>query len=86
VENTGLHRPAERVDVVGGCPGEFGGFTERLVERQLLEDGHEAAHGVEDAPACDAVDDAARRQHHRGGAYHPAGLVHRHRGSGAEHP
>ena len=86
VENLGLQRPAERFDVVGRCTREFGGFAEGLVERKLLQDGHEAAHGVEHAAAGHAVDDAARRQHHRGGAHHPAGLVHGHRRSGAEHP
>ncbi len=65
--------------------GEFGGFAERLVERELLEHGHHRPDGLEDAPAGHAVDDPARRQHHRRSADQAARLVHGHRRPGAVH-
>ena len=67
-------------------PTSSGGLAEGLVERQLFEDGHDAADGVEHAAAGHAVDHAARRQHDGGGADQATGLMHRHRRSGAVHP
>ena len=86
VEDLALQLLAERVDVLGGCAREFGGFAEGLVERELFQDGHHCTDGFEHASAGHAVDHTARRQHHGGGADQPTRLMHGHRGSGAEHP
>ncbi|GAB4981577.1 hypothetical protein MAHJHV61_05020 [Mycobacterium avium subsp. hominissuis] len=76
---------AERLDVLSRRAGELGRLAEPLVEGQLLDDGHHGADGVEDPPAGHAIDHAARRQHHRGDADQPLGLMHGHGRAGAEH-
>ncbi len=82
VPDPGPQLLAEQFDVFGCGAGQFGGLAERLVERQLLEHGHHAAHGVEHPAAGHAVDHATRRQHHRRYADQPPRLVHRHRRAG----
>ena len=77
---------AEHLDVRGRRPGKLRRFAEGLVEGQLLDDGNQAAHGVEDPAAGHPVDHTARRQHHRSHTDQPAGLMHRHGRPGAEHP
>ncbi|CNY56421.1 Uncharacterised protein [Mycobacterium tuberculosis] len=77
---------AERLDVLGHCPGELGRFGERFIERKLFDDGHQAAHGVEYPAAGDPVHHPAWRQHHGRHPNQPAGLMHRHGRSGTVGP
>src|SRR5271155_1936698 len=77
---------AELFDLGLGCADQFRRLAERLVEGELLDDGHHGAHGVEDPAAGDAVHRAARRQHDRGNTDQPACLMHRHGRPGPEYP
>ncbi len=67
-------------------PGDLGGFAERLIEGKLLQYRDHRADRLEHPPTGRAVHHTARWEHHRGGAHHPPGLVHRHRRAGTEHP
>ena len=77
-ENQCAQAGAELLHLANRRPGQFERLTERLVDRELLEDGHGSPQRLEGASAQLRVENEPRRQHHGPGPHQSASLMHRH--------